>query len=708
MRRVSSRQRLVSWDAFEATIILASDEEDHGSRSSDNDDDSSDFETAHSSSPSNGEDFDEDDVDVDVDVDVNDTLIISAASAESYMTEAEPIHHTVPAMTSRKRHRAARKKSRRKNNNHKNKMAVEGMIKTVQEPPLTTVVATTKTTTIPKSLSAASMSSFATAVPTLVPGYSWEFSPSPSKTSSLPPPPPPLLSPTFDTLMADIHLDVFAFCDLASLRTIMSLNRHYRRLVKSDDAQSALWFDHCRKKWNNVHCISSASLNNEAVLPYLTDHFRLPTAAAGADYETNLALLLSLTPDDLPTGVDQNLLNVQRSRRSWRLEQQTRQQQQRNQATSLHTPDFVHYHDATTGLAVVQYRGPIGAGDRCIRSDRPLPRCQPVDQNTLFGFHHHHHPWNALHLGDQFMDRHRRGAGALIRFLRRGAHKVVGGGHGSGCRSANGLLYSSTSPWKPFVMPFVESLSSKHETTTVNVTPRFVSYYEVRILEKPQDDAEEAADANNRPLGPPVRPDAPTVGPSNDCVAVGVATASFHVHSRMPGWDRKSYGYHGDDGGIFHSSGGMVKQFGPQFGPGDTIGCGIDYAKKGIFFTLNGTFLGYGWEGNVEEEILKNDMYPVVGVDTNCPVHLNLGGDVPFAFDLASFIVKDEEAIVSNYRWLKKKDDPAASRRGSNTASSVVSSLSSSNRSLGASSHASESASTTSSSRRRKPRRIMR
>jgi hypothetical protein len=170
----------------------------------------------------------------------------------------------------------------------------------------------------------------------------------------------------------------------------------------------------------------------------------------------------------------------------------------------------------------------------------------------------------------------------------------------------------------------------------------------------------------------------------------------------MPGWDRQSFGYHGDDGGIFHSSGGMVKQFGPKFGAGDTIGCGIDYVNQGIFFTLNGKFLGYGWTG-VDEELLKHDLYPVVGLDTNSPLFLNFGGDEPFEFDLSSFIMKHEHVISSQYSFENLLSSTSKSTKsGSSLSRSLPSNLSL------ASCASSVSVSTTSSSSTRRRRFLRR
>ena len=79
----------------------------------------------------------------------------------------------------------------------------------------------------------------------------------------------------------------------------------------------------------------------------------------------------------------------------------------------------------------------------------------------------------------------------------------------------------------------------------------------------------------------------------------------------MPGWDALSWGYHSDDGGIFHRNGDMLRPYGPPFGVGDTVGCGIDLARGSVFFTVNGRYLG---EAFVGVDVGK-DYYPTVGVD---------------------------------------------------------------------------------------------
>lgn len=61
--------------------------------------------------------------------------------------------------------------------------------------------------------------------------------------------------------------------------------------------------------------------------------------------------------------------------------------------------------------------------------------------------------------------------------------------------------------------------------------------------------------------------------------------------SRAPGWEPESYGYHGDDGHVFASQ-SVGKSYGPKYGPGDTVGCLVNFRTGTINFTKNGDDLG--------------------------------------------------------------------------------------------------------------------
>ena len=85
----------------------------------------------------------------------------------------------------------------------------------------------------------------------------------------------------------------------------------------------------------------------------------------------------------------------------------------------------------------------------------------------------------------------------------------------------------------------------------------------------------------------------------------------FHIlldlFSRLPGWDKHSYGYHGDDGHSFCSS-GTGQPYGPTFTTNDVIGCGINLVDGSCFYTKNGHHLGVAFTD------LPANLFPTVGL----------------------------------------------------------------------------------------------
>ncbi|KAL3902206.1 MAG: hypothetical protein SGPRY_012176, partial [Prymnesium sp.] len=117
--------------------------------------------------------------------------------------------------------------------------------------------------------------------------------------------------------------------------------------------------------------------------------------------------------------------------------------------------------------------------------------------------------------------------------------------------------------------------------------------------------------------------------PQSDCVAIGLASSDFPLHGRQPGWDSHSFGYHSDDGRLFHGSGTRTRAAWPCFKSGDVVGCGVSLITLQIFYTLNGHFLGVPFKASK----CHLPLYPVVGIDSHVEISLNLGQQ-PFMFNL--------------------------------------------------------------------------
>ncbi|KAG1874209.1 hypothetical protein C8R48DRAFT_593355 [Suillus tomentosus] len=121
----------------------------------------------------------------------------------------------------------------------------------------------------------------------------------------------------------------------------------------------------------------------------------------------------------------------------------------------------------------------------------------------------------------------------------------------------------------------------------------------------------------------------------------GLVSRDFKL-TRLPGWEKNSWGYHGDDGSSFTAE-KTGTPYGPQFGAGDVIGCGIDFSQNRAFYTKNGALLG-----SVFDNIGKDcDIYPAVGLcHPGESVRANFGQD-PFKFDIEDHVLQQRNTTWS-------------------------------------------------------------
>ncbi|XP_033914413.1 ran-binding protein 9-like [Acipenser ruthenus] len=112
-------------------------------------------------------------------------------------------------------------------------------------------------------------------------------------------------------------------------------------------------------------------------------------------------------------------------------------------------------------------------------------------------------------------------------------------------------------------------------------------------------------------------------------MGIGLSAQGVNMN-RLPGWDKQSYGYHGDDGHSFCSS-GTGQPYGPTFTTGDVIGCCVNLINNTCFYTKNGHSLGIAFTD------LPPNLYPTVGLQTPGEVVDANFGQHSFVFDIEDY-----------------------------------------------------------------------
>ncbi|KAI0035256.1 hypothetical protein K488DRAFT_83219 [Vararia minispora EC-137] len=118
-------------------------------------------------------------------------------------------------------------------------------------------------------------------------------------------------------------------------------------------------------------------------------------------------------------------------------------------------------------------------------------------------------------------------------------------------------------------------------------------------------------------------------------VSIGFTTTAPRLN-KLPGWEKESWGYYGDDGQAYtippDKDVKVGQPFGQAFGSGDIVGAGIDFSQNRAFFTRNGMLIGHVFDtlGSKPDQTY----YPSVGL-RHAHEHIRANfGHAPFRYDV--------------------------------------------------------------------------
>ncbi|KAK3844960.1 MAG: concanavalin A-like lectin/glucanase domain-containing protein [Linnemannia gamsii] len=118
----------------------------------------------------------------------------------------------------------------------------------------------------------------------------------------------------------------------------------------------------------------------------------------------------------------------------------------------------------------------------------------------------------------------------------------------------------------------------------------------------------------------------------NSALSIGIASKSLRKNFQV-GWDLNSWGFHSDDGFLYFGNGKQNITYSYEYREGDTVGCGVNFLDKAVFFTINGEMMGIAFRF-VKESI---PLYPAIGLSqAGTEINANFG-DQTFLFNIVDY-----------------------------------------------------------------------
>ncbi|KAI0173584.1 hypothetical protein GGR52DRAFT_394290 [Hypoxylon sp. FL1284] len=127
---------------------------------------------------------------------------------------------------------------------------------------------------------------------------------------------------------------------------------------------------------------------------------------------------------------------------------------------------------------------------------------------------------------------------------------------------------------------------------------------------------------------------------SRPAMSIGLCGEFSNQYEAHPGQPTWSVGYRGDTGIIHQKSAEMWHDTHRTFGPGHTIGCGVDYDRRECIFTLDGQVI-YA-DHRRHDSLLCRKLYPCIG-------HSAGPGSVKVNFGAAPFVCERASQLCRSY-----------------------------------------------------------